>query len=198
MKKDIAVHIQEIAKSYGPKFIALVAVLTLAVLLNFFTVSVDNVLEAEEINLQALEDKREILWLARAIYSETKFADEQRLVAWVIRNRVESQKYPDIYHDVVLQPSQFSGLHPSDDLYALNITRTYGDTGAAWESALKIAKAVYHADATVRPMSKNVWHFYSPNAVRIQPEWATHTNPVLVVKDTETNHVRFAFHANVK
>ena len=32
----------------------------------------------------------ETLWLARAIFSETKRVDEQILVAWVIRNRVDT------------------------------------------------------------------------------------------------------------
>ncbi len=31
----------------------------------------------------------ETLWLARCIYSETKRPEEQELVAWVVRNRVE-------------------------------------------------------------------------------------------------------------
>ena len=33
----------------------------------------------------------EILWLARAMYSETKRPHEQELVAWVVRNRLESR-----------------------------------------------------------------------------------------------------------
>ncbi|WP_240332831.1 hypothetical protein [Salinibacter ruber] len=47
--------------------------------------SSDTVAVAPPLNLEG-----PTLWLARAIYSETKLPHEQELVAWVVRNRVET------------------------------------------------------------------------------------------------------------
>lgn len=139
----------------------------------------------------------EILWLARAVYSETKVRGEQELVAWVIRNRVESAKYPDTYEGVVRARGQFSGLHPTDRQYDVNVSREYTDTGHGWDSALEIAEDVYFAQSTERPIDAGVTHFYSPISVVHTPDWAQ-GEPAHVVKDTERGYTRFAFYANVK
>lgn len=142
------------------------------------------------------EDAREILWLARAIYSESKREYEQRLVAWVVRNRVESERYPDTYREVVLQRSQFSGLHPTDRQYWLNISREYTHGGMGWDTALSIAEEVYNADASERPISALVTHFYSPVSVRTTPAWARDKAPAYTVEDI--TGTRFAFYANIE
>src|SRR3990167_3969174 len=80
-------------------------------------------------------DEEEILWLARLIYSETKRPEEQILVAWVVRNRVESNYTGESYKEVALHDSQFSGLNSFDKQYQENITRSYDDNGGAWQSA---------------------------------------------------------------
>ncbi|WP_243663594.1 cell wall hydrolase [Rhodothermus marinus] len=55
----------------------------------------------------------ETLWLARVIYSETKRPEEMELVAWVVRNRVETRfRGKATYRDVVLDPFQFSAFIP--------------------------------------------------------------------------------------
>ena len=47
----------------------------------------------------------ETLWLARCIYSETKRPAEQELVAWVLRNRVETgYRGQTTYESTVLDP----------------------------------------------------------------------------------------------
>ncbi len=139
----------------------------------------------------------EILWFARTIYSETKKADEQTLVAWVIRNRVESGIYPETYKDVVLQRGQFSGMHATDKQYAINTSLGYGDSNPSWDSALSIARAVYFADPILRPLPAGVMHFYSPISVTRTPAWAADTEPAHIVRDPETNSVRFAFYADI-
>ena len=141
--------------------------------------------------------RQEVLWFARALYSESKRSDEQRLIAWVIRNRVESPHYPDTYKEVVLQKKQFSGLNAYDENYELNVTRTYESTGRGWDSALAIAEGVYNAPDIARLIPSNVRHFYSPHAVRSVPEWAE-GNPAQVVRDPNKGYVRFAFHADVQ
>ncbi len=139
----------------------------------------------------------EVLWFARAIYSETKVASEQALVAWVIRNRVESDKYPDTYKEVVLQSGQFSGFSISDKQYHINTSMTFKDSNPSWDTAVAIAQAVYTAPEALRPLSKGVMHFYSPISVSNTPSWAAGREADHVVRDTKTNGIRFAFYADI-
>jgi len=157
--------------------------------------------EVSEDLREAVEDSvtnREILWFARTIYSETKKKEEQLLIAWVIRNRVESQKFPDTYEAVVRQPRQFSGLNPSDQQYWVNVGMQYGESGPGWDSALAVAEAVYSANSIFRPFATNVLHFYSPRSVASTPSWAADIKATHVVRDTETESIRFALYAGVK
>lgn len=145
--------------------------------------------------LELAHDREEILWFARAIYSESEFTEEQYYIAWAIRNRVGSPNYPDTYEEVVLQPHQFSGLNPYDQWYEVNISRDYGVGDAVWESALAVAREVYHAPEDERLLPSDALHFYSPVAVAT-PGWAMGRAPV------ETLHgrrgIRFAFYAGVE
>jgi spore germination cell wall hydrolase CwlJ-like protein len=145
----------------------------------------------------SLQVSEEILWFARTIYSETKKPEEQTLVAWVIRNRVESKYFPDTYKEVVLQQGQFSGMHAADKQFETNISMQYEDSSPAWDSALSIARAVYYADPIMRPLPAGVTHFFSPISVSRTPTWAAATKPAHEVRDTATNSVRFAFYADI-
>ncbi|MCR4274718.1 MAG: cell wall hydrolase [Candidatus Campbellbacteria bacterium] len=138
----------------------------------------------------------EILWFARAIYSETKVPAEQTLVAWVIRNRVESGKFRDTYKGVVLQPGQFSGFSSVDAQYGINSSLTLEDENPSWKSAVAIAEAVYVANPILRPLSADVLHFYSPISVVNTPKWAQGRDADHVVRDMRGN-ARFAFYADI-
>lgn len=117
-------------------------------------------------------------WFRRTIYSETKKASEQELVAWVIRNRVESGAYGgDSYEDVVLARGQFSGMHATDERIPTNISMSYQDSSPSWDSAVSIARSVYYADADLNPLSSDVMHFYSPISVMNTPSWAVGLEP---------------------
>jgi hypothetical protein len=142
--------------------------------------------------------REEILWFARAIYSETKTLEEQVMVAWVIRNRVESERFPDSYEKVVRQPKQFSGLNPGDKQYWVNITRQYGESGPGWDSALEVAEAVYWAKPIFRSFSKEVTHFYSPRSIAYTPSWAVDIEPAHVVLASDKKSIRFAFYGDIK
>jgi hypothetical protein len=142
-------------------------------------------------------DKREILWLARILYSETKRAHEQRLVAWVVRNRVDTSYRGRTYEAVANSSAQFSGLQPSDPRYEHNMSRWWASNGESWESALKIAKEVYFAPESERPFSVTTRHFYSPVAVS-KPAWARGHEAVGVVKSSYHHAPRFAFYARVR
>jgi len=143
-------------------------------------------------------DKREILWLARIMYSETKRADEQLLIGWVVRNRVETGYTGRTYEDVAKHSRQFSGLNPYDNRYEHNISRWSSSDGRPWQTALAQAKEIYFADESARPFSLTTRHFYSPNAVSRTPSWAQNREAIQVIKDPYTDQVRFALYDQIR
>jgi len=145
------------------------------------------------------ETKEEILWLARVIYSETKKESEQVLVAWVVRNRVETNFNGNSYREVATSRGQFSGLNVSDLQYIHNISRNYDSGGESWSKALQVAEAVYSSPVFLRPFSKTVRHFYSPISTSVDPAWSGDLKPTLVVRGPyPERHIRFAFYDSVK
>lgn len=55
-------------------------------------------------------------WAGLCALTETNRPEEQEYVLWVIRNRVESPRFPDTYEEVILQPKQFSAFNEWHDL----------------------------------------------------------------------------------
>lgn len=143
-------------------------------------------------------DKEEILWLARIMYSETKRLDEQRIIGWVVRNRVDTGYTGRTYENVAKHSGQFSGLHPYDNRYEHNMSRWYSSSGKSWQQALSLAKEIYFADDSERPLALTTRHFYSPNAASRTPAWAKNRQAVQVIKDPHTNQVRFALYDKVR
>src|SRR5690606_8036394 len=113
-------------------------------------------------------------WLARCIYSESDRPDEQRLVAWVVRNRVETGFRGSTYRDVVLEDRQFSAFNEPTPRRERILALTADDGPAAWQKALSIAREVYSAHASERPFPVTTRHFYSPVSMRNRavPHWA--------------------------
>ncbi len=136
----------------------------------------------------------DVLWLARAIYSETKQPHEQELVAWVVRNRVETgYRGKATYQDVILDPFQFSAFNPG------TATRAYY-TGLDWDArppgfltALHIAFDVATADDSRRPFSISTRHFYSARSMTDgrRPAWAEDRHPVALDRDIDPERFRF-------
>lgn len=192
MKNTIILSFQTIVSKIG-----IGALMTMAAFsINIALLSNQSVLAATA-DSGSTEVSEEILWFARTIYSETKKPEEQTLVAWVIRNRVESKYFPNTYKEVVLQQGQFSGMHATDKQFATNVSMEYADESPSWDSALSIARAVYYADPILRPLPGTVTHFYSPISVSRTPSWAAATKPAHEVRDPATNSVRFAFYADI-
>jgi hypothetical protein len=139
----------------------------------------------------------ETLWLARVIYSETKRADEQELVAWTVRNRVEtSYRGKGTYQAVVLDPWQFSAFNPGPKRTHYSRLNT-GTKAAGFQTAIKIANKVRHADANIRPFDQTTRHFYSERSMvgRKHPAWAVGKTPVQVPGNIDPK--RFRFFANI-
>lgn len=143
----------------------------------------------------------ETLWLARCIYSESKREKEQELVAWVVRNRVETgYRGRKSYRSTILDPYQFSAFNPD--------TRTrdfYSSLGPhahypGWQKALRIAYEVRHADPEFRPFSTLTRHFYSEQSMlagMLEPNWADGFRTVLPERDYNIEPRRFRFYAGV-
>ncbi len=192
--------------------VAVVSV-TLAVLLmalSFVFISVDRqTLAANDLpvfNMPAVEVKAtpeftaaevtdDVLWLARVIYSETKQADEQELVAWTVRNRVETgYRGKSTFKSVVLDPWQYSAFNANSPKRAHYSTLTGTSRANGFQSALRVAHEVYYADASERPFAETTRHFYSERSMAggKAPTWAAGKRPVqLVGHDIDPRRFRF-------
>ena len=141
----------------------------------------------------------DVLWLARCAYSETKTPHEQELVAWVIRNRVETgYRGQRTYEGVVLDPYQFSAFNPRSSkrsLYA-NLVSTSDSDG--WLRALEVAHDVYNAPASARPFDSTTRHFYSERSMvgGGAPAWAVGHRPVRPAA-SRIDPRRFRFYSGV-
>ena len=147
------------------------------------------------------EIDQETLWLARCIFSETKRPEEQELVAWVVRNRVETQyRGKETYEAVVLDPWQFSAFNRDDDKrhYYRNLTlRNKNIVG--WQRAVSIAYYVRHASASYRPFSDQTLFFYSERSMvgRSHPTWARGMTQIHPPERYKIDERRFRFFAGV-
>src|SRR5690606_24293658 len=108
------------------------------------------------------------MYLAKTIWAEARGEgpDGMRLVAWVIRARVESPNCPDTFASVVAQRNQFSAwLHsdPSRDKMVESLAGPDADD-AMWYEAIRIAHEVLDAPASDNPLP-GVYHYV---AVRLE------------------------------
>jgi len=142
----------------------------------------------------------ETLWLARVIFSETKRANEQALVAWVVRNRVDTRyRGKRTYQSVILDPYQFSAFRPGaqDGVYYTGLSLQSKVPG--WQTALKIAHAVRTTDSDNRPFSDQTRHFYSQRSMGAisVPAWARGLDPVEIGYDMQVDERRFRFFEDI-
>lgn len=117
----------------------------------------------------------EIMYLAKTIWAEARGEgpDGMRLVAWVIRARVESPKWPDTYASVVTQRNQFSAwLHgdPNRDKMVDPLAGPDADD-AMWYEAIRIADEVLDAPASDNPLP-GVYHYVDVRLEGRLPSWA--------------------------
>ena len=141
----------------------------------------------------------ETLWLARAIYSETKRPDEQWLVAWVIRNRVETRyRGRRTYQEVVLDPFQFSAFNEGNPKRASYESLTPESSVAGWQRVLRIAYHARHLDGVHRPFPRSTRHFYSERSLPAgAPVWAEGQHPIDLPATFDIEAERFRFFSGV-
>jgi hypothetical protein len=143
-------------------------------------------------------NQEDILWLARVILSETERPHEQELVAWIVRNRVETKyRGSDSYQEVVLDPWQFSAFNEGDPKRGYFMSLTEASQELGWQKALEIATRVAKADGDVRPFNKETRHFYSEQSMvgGRAPKWAKNQQPVKLAQHVEAK--RFRFYAGI-
>lgn len=142
----------------------------------------------------------ETLWLARCIYSETKRPEEQELVAWVVRNRVETgYRGKGSYRSVVLDPYQFSAFNPNSRKRYHYMNLTPESQARGWREALKIAHHVRFSKVAQRPFSAKTRHFYSERSMRGRrhPGWAKGKRPVQPERSYNISAQRFRFFSGI-
>ncbi len=142
----------------------------------------------------------ETLWLARCIFSETKDPQEMELVAWVVRNRVETAyRGQTTYVGAILDPFQFSAFNPSTTtrFFYTSLPVTAGLNG--WQDAVRIAYLVRTDDGRRRPFSSLTRHFYSELSMvgRRYPIWSVGLQPVDPGQGFSIDEKRFRFYEGI-
>lgn len=143
--------------------------------------------------------KEALLWLARCIFSESSEAHEQELVAWVVRNRVETKyRGRTSYRKVVLDPFQFSAFNPDALNRSFHMSLDLSHRSPGWSQAVAVANKVLLADAAERPFPLTTRHFYSERSLTDveQPEWSIEQRPIALAKHG-LDARRFRFFAGV-
>ena len=140
----------------------------------------------------------ETLWLARCIYSESDRPHEQEVVAWVVRNRVATAyRGRTTYHDVVLDPYQFSAFNPGNARSQYYRSLMPDDRRPRWQRALQIAAYVRRTPWSERPFPVDVRHFYSEVSMKGQrhPTWSIGQTSVASKRFRTIDPYRFRFFA---
>ena len=143
----------------------------------------------------------ETLWLARVMYSETKRIEEQELVGWVVRNRVETAyRGEKTYKGVALDPYQFSAFNPRSRKQRYYSNLSVDSKARGWQKTLALAYHVRHADGEHRPFPLKTRHFYSERSMPrdvVHPAWSQGMKPVTPARKIKLEARRFRFFSGV-
>lgn len=171
------------------------------------TVSSPPVEPVEEMVSPSVEERRAMLladsdalynaavWLARCIYSESGRRHEQELVAWVVRNRVETRyRGRSTYRSVITDPYQFSAFNRGSLSRDFLVSLDSAVTDRGWRQALAVAKKVILAPPQLRPFPVTVRHFYSERSLGDAqiPAWSLEIKP-FEIERFEVDERRFRF-----
>lgn len=152
----------------------------------------------ERLNQLVPLEQDEVLWLARCVYSESNLQHEQEIIAWVVRNRVDTGYRGSSYREVVLEPLQFSAFNTPSPRRTHILGLNANSTSKAWLQALEVSLDVYQADPLNRPISAETRHFYSPVSMvgGKTPPWAKRATP-LDMDNAEIDPNRFLFYEEI-
>jgi len=129
------------------------------------------------------KDDTEEMILARAIFGEGRsLPDEGKIaIAWSIRNRVDDKRWPDNYHDVILQKSQYSAFRKIDPNWEYVINPFYKINSkqlAAWKRCYEIAGLVM--SGKIKDPTGGVNHYFSDYID--YPSWTKSKNAKFIMK----------------
>jgi outer membrane murein-binding lipoprotein Lpp len=119
------------------------------------------------------QQREDILWMTRALLSETKRPSEMPYIASVIRNRVETRyRGSETVKQVVLDQYQFSAFNPgrSSRSRYLRMDRSTAN-GYLWDVARSVSEYAVTAPRAALPFTSCVTHFVYPNVLKKSPKW---------------------------
>lgn len=127
------------------------------------------------------EERESVLWMTRAVLSETADPREMVYVANVIRNRVDMHyRGASSVREVVLDSYQFSAFNPGRETrwrYINMNAETY--RGYLWEEAWSASRFVMTVDRNMLPFEdKCINHFYYPDVLPYDPTWASYMEQI--------------------
>lgn len=119
-------------------------------------------------------------WLGLCCRTESDRPQEWPYIAWVVRNRVESGRFPDTYRDVIRQRLQFSWFNgtvgQSDEAVWEAARRGYpARHPELLEAATACATWVLATPREGAPFGPGVYYFWSPVSMvptGALPSWA--------------------------
>ena len=125
----------------------------------------------------AIEDNK--ILLARIIFAEAagEFYSGKVAVGWVVRNRVESRKFPNTYWGVIFQRAQFSGVNSKLWKLTYDLKKMTAYQFSVWQDCLKIAQDVI--EDKVSDPTHGADHYYNPSLV--SPSWAKKMEPIITI-----------------
>ena len=105
--------------------------------------------------------------LARCLLGETEGESElgKLAVACVIRNRLYGNAFPNSYHEVILQPMQFSCFNKDSPRLHIML---YPETNKTYPQCIRLAKSVILESAL--DITGGADHYFNESVV--QPTWA--------------------------
>lgn len=108
-------------------------------------------------------DDSELMYLARTIYGEARGQNyaSKVSVAWIIRNRLETERWGKTYRSVVTARLQFTCWSQSIDPHGYKAI--HNPQGVAWEDCKRAAQEVMSATASENVLP-GALYYYSPTA----------------------------------
>lgn len=141
---------------------------------------------------------RDVLWLTRVTYSETRKPLEMYYISHVVKNRVETCYNGECsYKDVALDPYEFSAFNPNRPLrsYYKSVDRYSTADPGGWAAAKQIAFKTYMDNHD--PTDGGTHFFAQQSMVNNEfPDWAYYGDQVKLANNVDENRLRV--YRNVK
>lgn len=129
-------------------------------------------------------DDTDQMILARVLFGEarnTLVPDEARIaIGWVVKNRIESSRWPNTYWEVITTPSHFSSFNIGDDNRPFvedPLHKNNEIDKKAWEHTYDIARKIIEGEIIDPTQGAN--HYYDDSIST--PGWAKDQKPTLTI-----------------